>query len=100
MRRLITDLEVTVHTGTSTASIEADGDRLIAKLANETELDVDLVVFSAGVRAEGRACPRVRAGDRERGGVLVDESCRTSDPAVYAIGECAAVAGKSCWAWM
>lgn len=38
LRRLITNLEVTVHTGTSTPSIEADGDRLIAKLANETRL--------------------------------------------------------------
>ena len=30
----------------------------------------------------------------ERGGVLVDEQCRTSDPHVWAIGECAAPAGR------
>ncbi|HEY3469986.1 MAG TPA: FAD-dependent oxidoreductase, partial [Amycolatopsis sp.] len=50
LRRLITNLDVTVHTGTSTDAIEADGSRLLAKLGNGTELDVDLVVFSAGVR--------------------------------------------------
>ncbi len=30
----------------------------------------------------------------ERGGVLVDEQCRTSDPHVWAIGECAAPGGR------
>ncbi|MGH8916881.1 MAG: NAD(P)/FAD-dependent oxidoreductase, partial [Actinomycetes bacterium] len=48
LRRLIARLDVTVHTGTSTEVIEADGSRLLARLGNGTELDVDLVVFSAG----------------------------------------------------
>ena len=30
----------------------------------------------------------------ERGGILVDEQCRTNDPAIYAIGECAAPGGR------
>ncbi|MDQ4008778.1 MAG: nitrite reductase large subunit NirB, partial [Actinomycetota bacterium] len=30
----------------------------------------------------------------KRGGVLVDEHCRTSDPRVYAVGECAAPQGR------
>src|SRR5690606_4940682 len=46
LNRLVTDLDVTVHTGTSTESIERDGDRLQAKLGNGTELDIDLLVFS------------------------------------------------------
>jgi nitrite reductase (NADH) large subunit len=30
----------------------------------------------------------------ERGGVLVDTGCQTSDPDIWAIGECAAVEGR------
>ncbi|WP_181776856.1 nitrite reductase large subunit NirB [Amycolatopsis pittospori] len=94
LRRLITDLDVTVHTGTSTDAIEPDGERYIAKLGNGTELDVDLVVFSAGIRPRDDLARSSGLEVGARGGILVDESCRTSDPAVYAIGECAAVAGK------
>lgn len=94
LRRLITNLDVTVHTGTSTDAIEEDRGRLLAKLGNGTELDVDLVVFSAGVRPRDDLARQSGLDVGPRGGVLTDASCRTSDPSVYAIGECAAVEGK------
>ncbi len=94
LRRLITELDVTVHTGTSTDAIVPDGERYLARLGNGTELDVDLVVFSAGIRPRDDLARSSGLEVGARGGILVDESCRTSDPAVYAIGECAAVAGK------
>ncbi|WP_336160817.1 nitrite reductase large subunit NirB [Amycolatopsis sp. VC5-11] len=94
LRRLIADLDVTVHTGTSTDAIEADGTRLLARLGNGTELDVDLVVFSAGVRPRDDLARESGLDVGERGGVLVDATCRTSDSSVYAIGECAAVEGR------
>ena len=94
LRRLITSLDVSVHTGTSTDAIEADGSRLVARLGNGTELDVDLVVFSAGVRPRDDLARQSGLEVGPRGGVLTDASCRTSDPAVYAIGECAAVDGR------
>ncbi|NUT99289.1 MAG: FAD-dependent oxidoreductase, partial [Saccharothrix sp.] len=50
LRRLVEKLDLTVHTGTSASSIERDRGRLIAKLSNGTELDLDVVVFSAGIR--------------------------------------------------
>ncbi|WP_414935577.1 nitrite reductase large subunit NirB [Amycolatopsis sp. cmx-11-51] len=94
LRRLITELDVTVHTGTSTDAIEPDGERYLARLGNGTELDVDLVVFSAGIRPRDDLARSSGLEVGARGGILVDDACRTSDPAVYAIGECAAVAGK------
>ena len=30
----------------------------------------------------------------ERGGIVIDDACRTSDPNIYAIGECALWRGK------
>ncbi|MFE5508762.1 nitrite reductase large subunit NirB [Amycolatopsis japonica] len=94
LRRLITDLDVTVHTGTSTDAIMPDGERYIARLGNGTELDVDLVVFSAGIRPRDDLARSSGLEVVARGGILVDDTCRTADPAVYAIGECAAVDGK------
>jgi nitrite reductase (NADH) large subunit len=94
LRKLITDLDVTVHTGTSTEVIEADGERLFARLGNGTELDVDLVVFSAGIRPRDELARECGLEVGARGGVAVDASCRTADENVYAIGECAAVEGR------
>lgn len=94
LRRLITGLDVTVHTGTSTDAIEADGDRLFARLGNGTELDLDLVVFSAAIRPRDDLARESGLDVGQRGGILVDRSCRTSDENIYAIGECAAVEGK------
>ncbi|WP_156754710.1 nitrite reductase large subunit NirB [Actinokineospora pegani] len=94
LKRLIEDLDVTVHAGTSTAAIEGDRGRLLAKLGNGTELDVDLVVFSAGIRPRDQLARDCGLPVGERGGVLVDEGCRTEDPDVYAIGECANIEGR------
>nr|WP_312230709.1 nitrite reductase large subunit NirB [Pseudomonas sp.] len=52
-------------------------------------LETDLIVFSAGIRPQdalGRAAGLEVA---PRGGVVVDNDCRSSDPFIYAIGECA-----------
>jgi nitrite reductase (NADH) large subunit len=93
LKRLVEKLDLTVHTGTSASSIERDGTRLIAKLANGVELDLDVVVFSAGIRPRTDLDLGLELGPR--GGYLVDAACRTSDPHVYAIGECASVEGMT-----
>jgi nitrite reductase (NADH) large subunit len=94
LRRLVEGLDVTVHPGTGTSSIEQDRGRLLAKLGNGTELDVDLVVFSAGVRPRDDLARAAGLAVGERGGVVVDDACRTADSHVYAVGECACVAGR------
>ncbi|KAA9155133.1 nitrite reductase large subunit [Amycolatopsis acidicola] len=94
LRKLVTELDLTVHTGTSSEKIERDRGRLFTKLTNGTELDLDLIVFSAGVRPRDDLARQSGLDVGERGGILVDLSCRTSDPDVYAIGECAAVEGR------
>ncbi len=93
LRNLIEKLDVTVHPGTGTQSIEPDRGRLLAKLGNGTELDVDLVVFSAGVRPRDDLARSAGLAVGERGGVAVGPDCVTSDPDIYAIGECACVEG-------
>ncbi|NIH82367.1 nitrite reductase large subunit NirB [Amycolatopsis viridis] len=94
LRKLVTDLDLTVHTGTSAERIEPDGDRLVTTLTNGTELDLDLVVFSAGVRPRDELARSAGLEVGERGGIVTDSSCRTSDPDIWAVGECAAVGGR------
>ena len=48
-----------------------------------------MVVFSAGIRPRDELAQAAGLQMGERGGVVVDEACRTSDPDIYAIGECA-----------
>ncbi|TQM81017.1 nitrite reductase (NADH) large subunit [Saccharothrix saharensis] len=93
LKRLVEKLDLTVHTGTSASSIEQDGERLIAKLSNGVELDLDVVVFSAGIRPRDELAREFGLTVGERGGIIVDKACRTSDEHIYAIGECANLDG-------
>ena len=51
------------------------------------------MVFSAGIRPRDALARECDLEVAPRGGVLVDEQCRTADPHVFAIGECAAPGG-------
>ena len=50
-------------------------------------------MFSAGIRPRDALARECDLEVAPRGGVLVDEQCRTADPHVFAIGECAAPGG-------
>ncbi len=62
--------------------------------AETTTVDAQVVVFSAGIRPRDAIARECGLDLAERGGVLVDEQCRTSDPHIFAIGECAAPGGR------
>ncbi|MFC0266426.1 nitrite reductase large subunit NirB [Kushneria aurantia] len=92
LRERIEALGVGVHTGCATEEIVATPNDAYAYRMNVKggePLDTDLIVFSAGIRPQdkpGRDCG-LETG--ERGGIVIDDSCRTSDPEIFAIGECA-----------
>jgi nitrite reductase (NADH) large subunit len=95
LRRHIEGLGLKVHAGTPMAGLAArDGAVGTVRLTDETEIDVDVVVFSAGVRPRDQLARECGIAVGERGGIVVDESCRTEDPAIFAIGECALVNGQ------
>ena len=64
------------------------------QFADGESMPVDVVVFATGVRPRDELAREAGLELHERGGVLADEACRTSDPDVYAIGEVAHVAGR------
>ncbi|HJD84575.1 nitrite reductase large subunit NirB [Kitasatospora aureofaciens] len=97
LRRKIEALGVSVHTGAGASGVLTGPDGRVRGLAlsDGRELAADLVVFSAGVRARDQLARDCGLPVGRRGGVVVDAHCRTEDPAVLAIGECAqAVDGR------
>ncbi|MFW6868651.1 nitrite reductase large subunit NirB [Nocardioides sp. CPCC 206347] len=96
LKRHVEDLGLTVHTGVMTELIDGDDDGLVSgiKFKDEDTLPLDIVIFSAGIRPRDLIAREAGLDIAERGGVLVDEDCRTSDAHVWAIGECAAPGGR------
>ncbi|MDQ0580877.1 nitrite reductase large subunit NirB [Streptomyces rishiriensis] len=93
--RTIEDMGLSVHTGVGTQEIVVDESGAVTgmKLSDGSELATDLVVFSAGVRPRDQLARECGLTVGERGGIAVDEQCRTvNDPHVFAIGECALAA--------
>ncbi len=94
LRRAIEELGVVVHTGAGTQSIETGEDGAVRGMAlsDGSSVEADLVVFSAGVRPRDQLARDCGLAVGERGGIVVDEQCRSSDPRISAIGECALAA--------
>lgn len=91
LRDALQDAGVRWHLGTAVQAIEARGDGVTIRCTNGDSFDADIVLSAIGLR------PRIELA-REAGlavshGIVVDESLRTSDPHVYALGDCAEVRG-------
>ena len=77
-------------TGVRAARIEARGDRLALTVDGRPQpLVAGLIVMAAGVRPRSELA-RASGLDvsSESGGIVVDDTLRTTDPAIHAIGEC------------
>ncbi|MET9427532.1 nitrite reductase large subunit NirB [Streptomyces sp. NPDC003036] len=91
--RTIENMGLIVHTGTGTQEVLTENGAVTGMaLSDGSTVATDMVVFSAGVRPRDQLARDCGLTVGERGGIAVDERCRTSDPAVYAIGECALAA--------
>jgi nitrite reductase (NADH) large subunit len=94
LRKKIEALGVRVHLSKNTTQIvpgEVARHRMV--FADGQALETDLIVFSAGIRPRDELARACGLALGLRGGVAIDERCATSDPAIYAIGECAALNG-------
>jgi len=90
LRRKIEALDVKVHTGKETQAI-VSGEECHYRMtfADGSHLETDLVLFSAGIRPRDRLARECGLDVGPRGGIVINDACQTSDPAIYAIGECA-----------
>ena len=95
LRHKIEELGVKVHLGMNTQNI-GDGDECFHKMsfADGSEIETDMLLFSAGIRPQDALARDSKLELGERGGIVVNDQCQTSDPDVYAIGECALWSGR------
>ncbi|MGG6195015.1 nitrite reductase large subunit NirB [Pantoea allii] len=91
LRRKIEQMGVQVHTGKNTQQIvHHDNGGKTLLFADGSHLDVDFIVFSTGIRPQDKIAKQCGLTLGTRGGIAINDQCQTSDPAIYAIGECAA----------
>ena len=85
----IEDLGLKVHLSKQTQFIQ--GEKTIEGLQyiDDTELKVDMLVVSAGIRPRDEIAKECGLTIGTRGGIVVNNHMQTSDPAIFAIGECA-----------
>ena len=103
LKRKIEALGVKVLTGKNTKEIlsntapnsddtSGDEQHLTMEFTDGTSLTTDMIVFSAGIRPQDgliKNNPECGIEMGGRGGILINEQCRTNADHVYAVGECA-----------
>ncbi|MAP21739.1 MAG: nitrite reductase (NAD(P)H) [Alteromonadaceae bacterium] len=90
LRTKIEDLGVQVHTQKATQEIVAgEHCRYRMNFSDGSFLETDLILFSAGIRPSDQLGRSSELAMGERGGIVINNQCQTSDPDIYAIGECA-----------
>lgn len=90
LKHKIEELGVQVHTEKATTEIvEGEEARLRMNFSDDTHLETDLIVFSAGIRPQDALARSSELAMGERGGIVINDQCTTSDPHIHAIGECA-----------
>lgn len=96
LRHKIEALGVQVHTQKNTLEIvDGSSARHLMRFADGSELETDMIVFSAGIRPRDELARACGLEIGPRGGIAIDSECRSSDPDIYAIGECAAWNGQT-----
>ncbi|HEU5177634.1 MAG TPA: nitrite reductase large subunit NirB, partial [Burkholderiales bacterium] len=95
LRKKIEALGARVHLQKNTKEI-VPGEKFRNRLvfADGTRLEADIVVFSAGIRPRDELARAAGLTVGERGGIRINSHCQTSNPDVYAVGECALWEGR------
>src|SRR5688572_11776418 len=81
LRRKIEALGVRVHTSKETTKITGGTEHAHRMVfADGTTLETDVIVYSAGIRPHDELARAAKLAVGERGGVVIDDHCRPSDP--------------------
>ena len=80
------------HLGKKAVAVDRSGNALVLGFEDGTHIEADIVLSAVGL-APRTALART-AGVEVRRGIVVDRFLRSSDPDVYALGDCAEVEGQ------
>jgi 3-phenylpropionate/trans-cinnamate dioxygenase ferredoxin reductase component len=83
---------VDLRLGCAVASVTAVGDEAVVITTTGERIAADLIVVGTGVKPNDRLA--ASAGLAVDDGIVVDEHCRTSDPAIFAAGDVVRFPGR------
>ncbi|MBY0426425.1 MAG: nitrite reductase large subunit NirB, partial [Cytophagales bacterium] len=89
LKSKIEDLGVKVHLNKNTLYFEGDERVNGLVFADNTSLETDMVVVSAGIKPRDELAHACGLEIGPRGGIVVNNAMLTTDKDIYAIGECA-----------
>jgi nitrite reductase (NADH) large subunit len=92
LRQAVEARGIRVITEANTKAILGEGKVRAVQLADGTELPADLVVMAVGIRPNAELAKH--AGLDVKRGIVVGPDMRTSDPDIFALGECAEAHGQ------
>ena len=85
----LSQLGITIHTGKNTKRIDGNGKLEGLSFADGSNLNVEMLVISAGIRPRDELAKATLLNVHPRGGILVDSHMKTNDASIFAIGEAA-----------
>ena len=91
LREALAARGVTWHLRDGVTQVDHDGEGYRLRLQQGQPFHADLVLSAVGLRADTHLAEK--AGLKTERGIVVDRLLRASDPAVYALGDCAQVDG-------
>lgn len=105
LKKHLEDKNVAVYTNEGATELVADEQgKVVAVVTPQRTLEADLVIMAAGVRPRSELAQEAGLSLSPWGGIVVNNRMQTSDPDIYAAGDCIAtqhlVTGKQTFAPM
>jgi nitrite reductase (NADH) large subunit len=89
LKSKLEDLGISIHLNKNTKQINGNDKLTGLQFADDTELPVDMLIISAGIKPRDELAKACGLETAARGGVVVNEFLQTSDEDIFAIGEIA-----------
>ncbi|TKK69755.1 nitrite reductase large subunit [Ilyomonas limi] len=93
LKAKLENLGLKIHTNKNTSQILGDNRIAGMQFADDTSIDVDMLVISAGIKPRDELAKLCGLEVGQRGGIVVNELLQTTDKSIFAIGECALFEG-------
>jgi len=93
LKKKIEALGVQVHLNKNSKEVLGDGKVEGLEFTDGETLDVEMILVSAGIRPRDELAKAAGLEVGPRGGILINERLETTDPDIYAVGECALSGG-------
>jgi nitrite reductase (NADH) large subunit len=84
---------VRTHLGTKANAVLGEARVRGVRLGDGERLDTDMVIIAAGTTPRDELARAARLAVAKAGGIVVNDRMQTSDPHIYAVGECVAHRG-------